>query len=189
MKQPNSDFPASSSSEGFSLTASEGAWSPSALLSWRFWLSACGVFLSIFLPLQQWQGLWRGGLLATGLIAATAYGSAEQQHSSGYSAPGEFATKRAMLLESARLFPFETRFAKGAAYLDFFVSTAIEPTLALADLRLALASDPYAPDLLNAQLFFALRAGQRELAQHSLALLLQTEPGFTPSFLKRVDAP
>lgn len=95
--------------------------------------------------------------------------------------------KRELLREAARVFPFEERFAKGAAYLDFFLSTAIDPALALADLDLALALDPRAPDMLNAKIFFALRAEKRDVAQQALTLLQATEPGFVPSFLKKVE--
>ncbi len=77
------------------------------------------------------------------------------------------------LVKAGRLFPLEDRFAKAAAYAD--ASVAIDPAVALADFDYALQFDPYAPDLLQAKVWFLLKTGQREQAEQAARILYATE--------------
>lgn len=94
-----------------------------------------------------------------------------------------------MLLEAERLFPWDDRFQKGPERLDFYVSTMLDPKIGLEDAVRALKGDPYAPDILNGAIWFALRAGEAAPAAAAMKTLMATEPGFVPPYLKVVPAP
>lgn len=99
--------------------------------------------------------------------------------------PGDFDARRALLLRAAETFPFDDRFQKAAERLDFYVPLQLDPRTGMADAERALASDPYAPDMLNGLLFFALRANDMPVAAYAFKILRETEPGFLPPYLQQ----
>lgn len=94
--------------------------------------------------------------------------------------------KRAQLIEAAQRFPFDDRFWKGPVYLDFYAAPYLDPHVAVADIQSALREDPYAPDLLNAMVFFSIRLEDIPAAQKALNLFMATENNAIPTFLHPV---
>ena len=133
--------------------------------------------------------MWRGALLVASLLYGAALLKAEIDHTEGYSSTGDFWVKRQALFDAAHQFPFDDRFWKGPIYLDFLGVGSIDPKIALADIEWALHSDPYAPDLLNAKVFFGLHAGDLAAAQEALTRFMNTEGGAVPTFLRRLPSP
>ena len=82
---------------------------------------------------------------------------------------------RHIILLAGDTFPLEDRLFKNAAYLDIHASAYIDPKIALLDIDRALHQDPYAPDLLEAKIWFSLRAGDHATAQTAADLLQRTE--------------
>ncbi len=150
---------------------------PESLSDWcsrRFWSSVFLAFLFTSLPRGSWQRLWRVLLLGSGVWYTGAMWGGEQLVSEGVLTPGiGFPALHERLVRAGRLFPLEDRFAKAAAYAD--ASVAIDPAVALADFDYALRFDPYAPDLLQAKVWFLLSTGQREQAEQAAHTLYATE--------------
>ena len=79
------------------------------------------------------------------------------------------------LRTAATIFPFDDRFHKQAAYVDFALSAQVDPVIALEDIDHALRYDPYAPDVLQAKIWFSLKAGKQAEAQEAAGILWRTE--------------
>lgn len=78
------------------------------------------------------------------------------------------------------VFPFDQRFVKQAAYLDFKLVNAVAPVIGLSDIRRALEADPYSDDLLSADVLFHLRAGEMAEAEAGKARLKLIDPLYGP---------
>lgn len=73
----------------------------------------------------------------------------------------------ARMVRAGMLFPFDMRFQKAPAYLDFLVADKVDPDVVLGDVMRGLRTDPYAPDLVRAMLVFATRAQHPELVREA----------------------
>ncbi len=136
----------------------------------------CSVFLCTCLPRGSWSRLWRALLLIAGVWYAGASLWAEQLNATGWLVPGlEYVTLRHIILLAGDTFPLEDRLFKNAAYLDIHAAAYIDPKMALADIDRALHQDPYGPDLLEAKIWFSLRAGDVAQAQQAADILWRTE--------------
>lgn len=90
-----------------------------------------------------------------------------------------------MIRRAARLSPLRDEMRKAPGYLALAALPLLSTTDVEADLRRSLASDPYAPDLLNGLIWIEINAGETAAAQGDLATLQRAEPGFIPSYLQQ----
>lgn len=123
-------------------------------------------------------------MLGCALLYAGCYLTAEELYGEGLSSPADFQVKHDLIARAALTFPFDERFQKGAARLDFYVAPYLDPEIGMADTLRALQTDPFAPDMLNGLVYFAARAERGDIAAYALQILRTTEPGFVPGYLQ-----
>jgi hypothetical protein len=90
-----------------------------------------------------------------------------------------------MIRLMARMSPLRDEMRKAPGYLALAALPLLSTTDVEADLRQSLASDPYAPDLLNGLIWVELQAGENASAAVDMAKLQRVEPGFVPTYLQQ----
>lgn len=95
-----------------------------------------------------------------------------------------YETLHDRLLLGSSIFPLDERFSKALAYTDIGAIEHIPLEGVFVDLGYALRDDPYAPDLLQAYMWVALKLNKQSAAQWAAERLQRTE-GCIDCWMKR----
>lgn len=90
-----------------------------------------------------------------------------------------------MIQKAARLSPLRDEMRKAPGYLALAAASVLPLSVVQDDLRQALRTDPYAPDLLNGLILVEIESGETAAAAADWATLQRVAPGFIPTYLQQ----